>query len=88
MDRLCQCMQTEKEPHVFTDLVQQLNDLMERREKRLENNHSKLPDSHRSNPDFVIGSAIELLAHEAKVIPDAILLRDSCGQRARPEAHR
>jgi hypothetical protein len=36
MDRICQRIQTEKEPHVSTDLVQQLNDLLERKEKRLE----------------------------------------------------
>jgi hypothetical protein len=46
MDRLCQRIQTEKDPHVFTDLVEQLNDLLQRKEKRIENKHSKLPDSH------------------------------------------
>jgi len=36
MDALCIQITGEKDPHTFTRLVQQLNDLLELKEKRLE----------------------------------------------------
>ena len=36
MDRLCQSIQGEKDPRRFTELVTQLNDLLERMHPRLE----------------------------------------------------
>lgn len=35
MKRLCERIQIEQNPHVFTKLVEQLNALLERKEKRL-----------------------------------------------------
>jgi hypothetical protein len=36
MNRLCALIQVEKDPDRFSHLVQQLNELFERKEKRLE----------------------------------------------------
>jgi hypothetical protein len=44
MNRLCQRIQIEKDPKVFMQLVEQLNELLERKEKRLEQNSANSPD--------------------------------------------
>jgi hypothetical protein len=36
MDRLCERIQIEKEPHAFTKLVEQLNELLERAHHRID----------------------------------------------------
>ena len=36
MNRLCERIQTEQDPHLFMELVDQLNRLLARKEKRLE----------------------------------------------------
>jgi hypothetical protein len=36
MNWLCERIQLEENPHAFTNLVEQLNELLERKEKRLE----------------------------------------------------
>jgi hypothetical protein len=36
MNRLCERIQTEQDPHIFMDLVDQLNQLLARKERRLE----------------------------------------------------
>jgi hypothetical protein len=36
MNRLCELIQSEQDPHLFMELVNQLNQLLTRKEKRLE----------------------------------------------------
>jgi hypothetical protein len=45
MNWLCQRIVDEKDPHIFTTLADELNDLLERKEKRL---NATKPDSSKS----------------------------------------
>lgn len=48
MNSLCQRIADEKDPHTFTTLTEELNDLLERKEKRL---NATKPDSSKSVVD-------------------------------------
>jgi hypothetical protein len=43
MNRLCERIQIEKDPKIFMQLVEQLNELLERKEKRLEQHSANSP---------------------------------------------